>query len=535
MAFINKFGILAICMVLSSSIMLGCIEQGTQKTATTPQTPERTPAVKEAKQTLVVGEMWKFVVDPAKSGWALRDTAMIIDTLVETNPDFTLRPSLAKSWEQISDTQWKFYLRKGVKFHDGTELTADTVKWSIERALKMNPPMKTATQIKSIEAVDKNTLLFTTEIPYAAFPASLVDTNLGIASPTSEIDDKGIIVKPIGTGPFKFERFDVVTGTLYGLRNDEYWGIKPKLEKVIIKVIPDAATRAMSVEKGETDFTSGVPYGEIERLKTISGLKVEVYPVANVYQLSFGNLTGTPYSDVHVRKAISYAIDSKLISERMLHGCAAPAVGPVTTMPWANKDIKGYSYDQTKARELLAEAGWADVDGDGILEKGSEKFSITLYTYPQRPGLSPMAEAIQAMLKEVGIKVEVRVMDSSAIQEFMTDRDMYLMTDHVAKVPDPDYYFMKTYHSKGSSNKWRYSNPEMDSLLEQGRRTFDLSKRQDIYDRVQEIAVDEVPVVYVAYYKEVVVMRDNVKGFVPNSATTGYMLNPGMYIAQSKD
>jgi peptide/nickel transport system substrate-binding protein len=532
MALINKFGILAICLVLSSSIMLGCIGQETPA----PLTSERIPAVREAKKTLVVGEMWSISsVDPAKDGTTAKEKAMIIETLVEANPDFTLRPGIAESWEQINDTKWKFYLRKGVKFHDGTEFTADTVKWSIERTLKMNPPVKAVTQIKSIEAVDKNTLLFTTDEPYAAFPASLEYPNLGIVSPTSEIDDKGNIVKPIGTGAFKFERFDIATGALYLLRNDEYWGIKPKLEKVIIKGIPDPASRAMSVEKGEVDFTCDVPYGDIERLKTASGLKVELHPTARVYQLTFGNLSGTPYSDVRVRKAISYAIDRKVISERTLHGSAEPAVGPVIpTMSWANQNLKGYSYDPDKAKQLLAEAGWKDVDGDGILKKGGDKFSITLYTYPQRPGLQPMAEALQAMLKDAGIKAEIRVMDSSAVKEYMTDRDIYLSAYALAMVPDPDYYLRKTYHSKGDYNIWGYSNPEMDSLLEEGLKTFDTDKRQEIYDRVQEIALDEVPLIHVAYYKVAVVMRDNVKGFVFNPIAHDYMLNPEMYIAESK-
>lgn len=533
----RKVAIIAICLVLLSSIMVGCIEKETQKPATTPLMPEITPAAKEAKKTLVVGEMWSIRgVDPAKRGSFVKEKAMIVDTLVEANPDFTLRPGLAESWEQISDIQWKFHLRKGVKFHDGTELTADTVKWSIERALKINPPVKAVTMIKSIEVVDKNTLLFTTEEPYAAFPASLEYPNLGIVSPTSGTDDKGIIVKPIGTGPFKFESFDVATGTLYLLRNDDYWGKKPKLEKVIIKEIPDPASRAMSVEKGEVDFTCDVPYGDIERLKTTPGLKVELHPTARVYQLTFGNLSGTPYSDERVRKAISYAIDREVISERTLHGCAEPAIGPVIpTIAWANKGLKGYSYDPEKARDLLAEAGWRDVDGDGVLEKGGEEFSVTLYTYPQRPGLQPMAEAIQAMLKDVGIKVEVRVMDWSAIKEHMTNKDMKLSAYALAMVPDPDYYLRRTYHSEGSYNLWGYSNPEMDSLLEEGLKTFDSDKRQEIYDRVQEIALDEVPLIHVAYYKVAVVMRDHVKGFVFNPIAHDYMLNPEMYIGKSND
>ena len=527
---LNKISILAICLILFSSIILGCMEEDIEGSVVTPAPSETTPA---EKQTLIVGEMWDIrTVDPVKSGEMVKEKAMIVDTLVEADPDFTLRPGLSESWEQVSDLQWKFYLKKDVKFHDGTEFTADVVKWSIERAMEMNPPVKTVTQIKSIEIVDNHTLLFTTEEPYAAFPASLEYPSLGIISPTSKTDDKGIVTKPIGTGPFKFERFDVASGTLYLLRNDDYWGIKPGLEKVVIKGIPDPTSRAMSVEKGEVGFTCDVPYGDIERLKATSGLKVEAYPTARVYQIQFGNLTGTPYSDVRVRKAISYAIDREVISDRTLHGCAAPAIGPVMpTISWSNQELEGYPYDLENAKQLLAEAGWEDTDGNGIVDKNGEEFGITLYTYPQRPGLQPMAEAIQSMLKDVGIKVEVRVMDWSAIGEHMTDRDLKLSGTAVAMVPDPDYYLRKTYHSNGDSNIWGYNNPEMDSLLEEGLSTFHAGKRQETYDRVQEIALDEVPIIHVAYYKVAVVMHDNVKGFVFNPIAHDYMLNPEMYIA----
>ncbi|RJR32765.1 MAG: ABC transporter substrate-binding protein, partial [Deltaproteobacteria bacterium] len=358
--------------------------------------------------------MWDIRgLDPAKHGTPVKEKAMITETLVEANPDFTLKPGLARSWEQVAPAQWKFILREGVRFHDGGELTADAVKWSVERALKVDPTLKELTKIKSVETAGKDTLLFTTEEPYAAFPAALEHPGMGIAGPNSGPGEKEVIAEPVGTGPFKLEKWDTATGTLYLRRNDDYWGTKPKIERIIIKSIPDPAARSMAVEKGEVDFTCDVPYGDVERLKAAPGVKVEICSTARVYQLIFGRLDGTPYGDVRVRQALSYALDRRVIAEKTLHGSAEPAVGPLMpAMEWANGNLKGYSHDLNKAKELLAEAGWKDVDGDGVLEKNGEKFNVTLYTYPQRPGLQPMAEAIQAMLKEAGIKVEVRVMDS---------------------------------------------------------------------------------------------------------------------------
>lgn len=506
---------LFVLILVLTALLIGCAQQ------------------KQAENSLVVGEMWNLRgVDPLKRGTLVKEKAMIVECLVEANPDFTLKPGLAESWEQISDTHWRFHLRKNVKFHDGSEMKAKDVKWSIERALK-DPTIKSLTKIKSVKVVDDYTIDFITEEPYAAFPATLEYSKLAIVSPNSKMDKSGVIVEPIGTGPFKFVKWDTATDTLYLERFDDYWGTKPKLDELTIKAIPDPASRAVAVEKGEVDFTCDVPYGDVDRLSKEEGLKVEVHPTARVYQLTFGSLKGTPYEDVRVRKAISYAIDRNAIAEKALHGCAEPANGIILpTLWWANKNIAGYEYNPEKAKELLKEAGWVDSDGDGIVEKDGKEFSVTLYTYPQRPGLKPMAEVIQAYLRDIGIKTEVRVMDWSAIKKYMGKEDMKLSAYHLAMVPDPDYYLRKTYHTNGSYNTWGYSNSEMDELLEKGLKTFDINERKEIYGKVQQIAIDDVPLIHIAFYKVVVVYKDCVKGFEFNPVAHDYMLNPEIYVAK---
>jgi peptide/nickel transport system substrate-binding protein len=517
-----KFKAAIIALVLAA-LLIGCsqVEKGVSEVKET----------KEVKELLKVGEMWNIRgVDPAKRGTLPKEKAMIVECLVEANPDFTLKPGLAESWEQIDATHWRFHLRKGVKFHDGSVMKAENVKWSIERALK-DPTIKSLTKIKKIKVVDDYTIDFITEEPYAAFPATLEYSKLAIVSPNSEMDENGVIIRPIGTGPFKFVKWDTATETLYLEGFDDYWKAKPNLDELVIKAIPDPASRAVAVEKGEVDFTCDVPYGDVERLSKEEGLNVEIHSTARVYQLTFGSLEGTPYEDVRVRKAISYAIDRKAIAEKALHGCAEPAYGIILpTLWWANKNIAGYEYNPEKARELLKEAGWVDTDKDGIVEKDGREFSVTIYTYPQRPGLKPMAEAIQAYLKDIGIKAEVRVMDWSAIKKYMGKEDMKLSAYHLTMVPDPDYYLRKTYHSDGSYNSWGYSNPEMDRLLEEGLKTFDLKERKKIYDEVQKIAIEDVPLIHVAFYKVVVVYKDYVKGFEFNPVAHDYMLNPEIYI-----
>jgi peptide/nickel transport system substrate-binding protein len=486
----------------------------------------------KAKNTLVVGDMWDFrSVDPAVEGIMIKEKAMLTECLIEANPDFTLKPGLASSWERVDDTTWKVHLREGVKFHDGSDLTADAVKWTIERTLKQDPSVNAVTKIKSIKVEDKTTLLFETEEPYVVFPASLEYPSLGIVSPSSKVDDNGNIINPVGTGPFKFEKWDEATGTLYTVRNDLYWGTAPKLDGVVIRGIPDPASRTMALEKGEVDIAWDVPYGDVGRLQTTAGLKVNVYAKPGGYAIQFGKLDGTPYNDIKVRQAISHAVDRAVISEKTLHGCAAPAAGPLAPdISWCNQSLTKHSYDPDKARALLAEAGWQDSDSDGILEKDGVKFSVTAYTWPQRPALPMLAEAVQSMLKNVGINAEVRVMDWSAISEKMTDKDIKIGLLGGMMIPDPDNALGRTYHSKGSSNTWGYANTEMDSLLEEGLKTDDQNKRRQIYDRVQELALAELPQIPVAYYKMPVVTRDYVKGYVYNPVAHDIKLNPEIFL-----
>ncbi|GBE55559.1 MAG TPA: ABC transporter substrate-binding protein [Euryarchaeota archaeon] len=486
-------------------------------------------------QVLKVGELWGLkTLDPAKSGTLIKEKAMVVENLIEVEPDFTLKPGLATSWKRLDNTTWKIQLRKGVLFQDESPMTSKEVVWSLQRALKLNPSTASLTNIKEVKEDGTYSLLITTNGPDAALPAALAYSKLAIVSPNSNMTKGGTIIEPIGTGPFMYKAFDSTTGQLTVVKNKNYWGKKPRLDKIIIRSITDPSTRAIAIEKGEVDFTCGVPYGDVKLLQNTKGINVEIDPTARIYWLAFGSLKGTPYHDKRVRQAISYAINRKGIAEYALNGVATPAKGFfLPTMPWANKSIEGYSYDPEKAGNLLEEAGWK-LNSQGIREKNGKIFSATLYTYPQRPGMKPMAEAIQSELKAVGLKVDVRVMDPSAIEEAEGPGDMKVASNAMAMLPDPDYFLRKTFGSRGAFNKWGYSNPEVDSLLAEGLSTFDKEKRQKIYDRVQEIAMDDIPVIPVAYYNTVVVMRDYVKGFVFNPTAHDYMLNPGMYIQGKK-
>ncbi|HBT20560.1 MAG TPA: peptide ABC transporter substrate-binding protein [Peptococcaceae bacterium] len=512
-----------LCAVISVSLFLitGCGQNDTESSQN------------KKEQVLTIGEMWAIDnIDPAADGTLLKEKALIVETLVECKPNFELKPGLAISWENVDGTTWKIKLRKGVRFHDGSLMTAEAVKWSLERALSINPKNQSFTKIKSIEAADDYTLIIKTVEPNADLPASLHYSNTAIISPNS-VDQKGNLVKPIGTGPFKLKQWDPGTGELEAVKNENYWGGAPKLDRIVIRPLPDPNTRALAVEKGEIDFTCDPPYNELDRLSSMDDLNVEFHQTARNYILEM-NLKRAPFSDLKVRKAISYAIDREAIVKHVLFGCGAPAKGPfMPGMAWTNENLKGYPYDPEKAKQILADAGWKDTNGDGVIDKDGKPFKVTLMTYSQRPGLPPMAQSLQAQLKKVGIDVKIEVMEWGAISERVKKGawDMKLGASATAMIPTPSYYLQVLYYSKNNPDTG-YHNAKVDQLIEACMSSYDKQEKYELSKQVQEIVEDELPVITIAHYGVAVVMKDKVKGYEFNPTAHDYMLTTEVFVEE---
>lgn len=484
------------------------------------------------KDTLNVAELWDIEgLDIAShEGTFLKEKALVVESLVEADPKFNLKPQLAESWKMLDDTRWEFILRHGVKFHDGQPLTAQAVVQCLQRTLKLDASVKRFTKIKQMEAKDANTVIIETDQSYAMLPAALVYSDTGIVSPRSKTNAQGAILHPIGTGPYQLVEWKPAENVVRLRKFDDYWGKKPAIKNIVFRAVPDPATRSMEIQKGSLDFIPDAPYGDLGLLRK-SGLNVEITNTARLYLLSFGSLTGTPYADPAVRQAISMAIHRDQIVKRILFGMGKAAAAPFeASMSFANQTLKPLPYDPQKAKDLLAEAGWKDSDGNGIVDKDGRPFAMTLFTYPQRPGLRPMAQALQAQLQQIGLKVDIRVMDYSAIVDTMKPGDMRLTAAATAMIPDPDYFLRNYYYSKGDSNSWGYHNSEVDHLLDQGSQSTNAQKRKAIYDEIQKIIYQEMPVVPVSYYGVNVVMKPEVKNFVFNPVAHDYMLNTDMYI-----
>lgn len=484
-----------------------------------------------AKDTLNVAEMWEIdSLDPAKEGTFAKEKALIVETLVEANPDFSLRPHLALSWKMISDTTWEFSLRPNVRFHNGQPFTAAVAAKSLARTLKINPAAGEMTRIKTVSATGDLTLEIETDAHFPPLPAALVYADMAIVHPDSAVNDQGMVTHPIGTGPYMLKEWKRAQQKVLLTRNDTYWGEKPRIKNIVFRSIPDPATRSLEVQKGSIDFIADAPYGDLDLLRQ-KGLNVVIARTARVYQINFGNLTDTPVADRRVRLALSHAINREEIVKFILFGMGKPAAGAYeNTMSYANADLKPHSYDPDRAVKLLDEAGWQDSEGYGVRRKEGRDLAVTLYTYPQRPGLKPMAMAIAQQWNAVGVKAKVRVMDYDAIATEMKPGDAKLAAFASAMVPDPDYYLRRTYSKGGSNNTWGYDSPKVEQILADGIKEADIQKRLVHYKKAQEMVFEDLPLIHVSYYGVNIVTRPEVKGFVFNPVAHDYMLNTRMYL-----
>ncbi|THB64221.1 MAG: ABC transporter substrate-binding protein, partial [Desulfovibrio sp.] len=407
-------------------------------------------AAEMAPDTMRVSEMWEISsLDPAKEGTFIKEKALIAETLINAAPDFSLTPCLAESWTMVSDTVWEFQLRPGVVFHNGEQLTAEIAAWALNRDLEVNPSNAEMTKIIKVEATGDMTLRIETSELYPPLPATLVYSDMAIIHPDSEMNDQGIVTHPIGTGAYVLTEWRQAEQTVFLSRFEDYWGQMPSIDTIVYRAIPDPATRSLEVQKGDIDFIADAPYGDLDLLRE-AGLNVILASTARVYQIDFGSLHDTPFEDQRVRQALSHSINRQDIVDYVLFGMGRPAAGAYEdAMVFANKDLEPYAHDLDLAKSLLAEAGWTDSDGDGVLDKDGAPFAFTLYTYPQRPGLKPMAMAIQQQWKDVGLDVDVRIMDWDAIETERGPGDARLAAFASAMMPDPDYFMRRVYTVEG--------------------------------------------------------------------------------------
>jgi ABC-type transport system substrate-binding protein len=438
----------------------------------------------------------------------------------------TIRPGLAESWEISEDgLVYTFNLRQGVSFHDGEEFNADAVvTWynSIDEespdtqydAVRMVYMADFITNwIDTVEAVDEYTVRMTLPSPYAPLLANLAIPIAGIISPAAVA--KGldhVMVNPSGTGAFKLASPDDWTrdSQMVLEANPDYWGGAPKVDQLIIKVIPESSTRLQQVETGEIDVAWALTPEDVERTRENPDLVVVEDAGLNTNWVNL-NVTLDPFTSKEVRQALNYAVNKEEISEGLYNGNMVPAGGVLPPVDWAyNPDLKSYPYDPDQARELLAAAGYDE--GNPL------SFTFMAYTIPR--GYNPvgdrLATAIQEYWSEVGVEANIQTAEWTQYREDRAaGKFQCALGGWQGDNGDPDnfLYALLAGESKGAGNVSFYENPEVDDLLGQAQVESDQEKRKAIYQKAEQLIVDDAPCVFLGYQKHQVVTRANITDF----------------------
>ena len=459
-----------------------------------------------AKDTLIVAQGADAKsLDPHASNDnpSTRIRIQIFDTLMKLNDDGVPEPMLAESVERPDDVTLIFHLRKGVKFHNGEEMKASDVKFSLERAMKSPEVSEILAGIKSVDVVDDYTVKVTTEKPMAAILNNLSHPTIAILSEkaTTEAGDK-FGQNPIGTGPYKFVSWqsgDRVTLEAF----PDYWQGATPVKNLVFRNIVEETNRTIGLETGELDIIYDILGMDKTKLKDDPKFNFIEGPQVSMTYLGF-NLRKAPFDNPKVREAISYAIDQKPIIDTVFLGAAEAGNSIIGPNVLDYYDVDKYTLNVEKAKELLKEAGYPD----------GFKTKIWVNDNPVR---RDTAVILQDQLKQVGIDVAIETIEWGAFLDGTArgDHEMFLLGwGTVTRDPDYGMYELLSTKTMGAAgNRAFYSNPEVDKLLAAGKTEMDPEKRKEIYAEIQKIVRKDLPMYMLVYPSQNVVTKKEVKNF----------------------
>ncbi len=430
----------------------------------------------------------------------------IFDTLVRIDENYEYEPWVAESWENPDENTWIFHLREGISFTNGEVLDAEAVKYSLERIMDeavQSPQAWRLSLVDSVEAPDAQTVVIKTKQPYAALLNIMTLMFIVPPQAVEEMGNEAFGQQPIGSGPFIFDEF-VPGEKVVLVANKDYWKGAPKIDKLIFRPISEASTRVAALLNGEVDIIGSIPPNRLDELENHADINTSAKIGVMLYMGL--DALNPPLDNVKVRQAISHAVDVELIVETILLGTAKVMTGPVFDVTKGfDSSLEPYSYDPDKAKELLAEAGYAD------------GFTLILSTPPEgvegTTNTLEVAQAVAAQLGEVGIEVELDITDPAT--QFQRYRELefqsYLFTWDTQIEPDRYLYSLLNSDARG----YYYKNTEVDELLVQGRSTMDQAAREEIYKQVHRLLYEDCPFGFayeqMAYYG----IRKNVKYEAP--------------------
>ncbi|MDQ0428412.1 peptide/nickel transport system substrate-binding protein [Planomicrobium stackebrandtii] len=475
-----------------------------------------------------------IVADPTFNPWHPNAYAesnvvnrVLFSGLTQTGEDLEPIPDLATEWETSEDElEWTFHLRDDVLWHDGEQFTAEDVAFTFNEIVLNETLGANNTSyfqmLQEVQVVDDYTVKFIMDSPVAALPAYLSFNTEIIPQHIFEGQDPWDLTSfnkenPVGTGAFKLKSYTSGQSVVLE-RNDDFYGDIALLDEVEYKVLADANTHVAQLLSGELSIFALDDLSAIDRIESAENVTVEARETPRFFWI-IANQEVEKYQDVRVRQAILHSIDRQNIIDTVLKGygtIADAGIAPALA-DYYTDDVTRYEYDPERAKELLAEAGWEDTDGDGIVDKDGEPFTID-FEIGIQGDLEAVSQMVQQYLLSTGFDVNLNAMEwNSMIQDVVVNRDYEMSLNWWRYPADPDLSAYMHSNSVAGNNIPAYQNPELDALLEAGAQTSDIEERKEIYIEAQKFMSEELPYIFLWYPQEAQVRVNSLQG-VPDLA-----------------
>jgi peptide/nickel transport system substrate-binding protein len=464
------------------------------------------------------------------TGYTIYDPLVAWEMNVAERPG-KLVPGLATQWsvDPADQKKWRFKLRDGVKFHDGSALNADAVVWNLDKVLDDKAPQydkRQSAQVKprlpsvaSYKKLDDMTVEITTKDVDSIFPYQMLWFLVSSPAQYEKVgkDWDKFAAAPSGTGPFRLDRL-VPRERAELVRNPDYWDKKriPKVDRLVLIPLPEALTRTNALLAGQVDLIETPAPDAVPQLKS-SGMKIVTNATPHVWNYHLSVLPGSPWTDIRLRKAMNLAIDRDGIVA-LMNGLAAPAKGQVDPgSPWFGKPSFDIKYDLAAAKKLVAEAGYSPqkpLKTTFVIASGGTGQMLSL----------PMNEFIQQGLKEIGIEIDFKVVELETLYAHWRkgakdEMNAGITSNNIAYVTsDPLYAIVRFFDSRQAApvgvNWGFYANPKVDALIDEAKKSFDVARQDELIAKAHELIVDDAVLVWVVHDTNPHALSPKVKSFV---------------------
>ena len=453
----------------------------------------------------------------------------LYDRLVTFDGELRIVPQLATSWEASEDGRtWTFQLRNDVTFHDGTPFNAEAVAFNVERM--MDPDRNTTNRplwdpIAGAEVIGEFTVAITTTEPYALLLNTFAHGSGAMVSPTAieTNGDESMTTDPVGSGPYRLTSFtpgeEVVLEAF-----DGYWAGRPTVDRLVFRYVPEASTRISALRSGQVDIIDSISPQLTTSLE--NDPNITIFSKPGLRPMGFAIMSKhPPLDDVRVRQALNYAVPREAIADNVFRGYARASDSPLAFNTFGHASVGGYEFDPEKAAALLAEAGWTDSDGDGLLDKDGEALNLTMYT-PEGlfPGDVDVAEITARALQDVGIGVDIVKLERGGywdhlrfpLDEIQWDLAMFgFNPSNGGGSYHLDSLFSANVDDTTTPLAWnitRYNNDEVNRLIGAAKTAVGPAERAALLADAQELVWHDAPYIWLQVNDVISASRANVEG-----------------------